>query len=637
MQANLDPASLTTAVVGLVALKSDAPAPEQTSPRYTPCINCMSSTGASGAPQLSPQKLQWKLDAPLDEKTTYVAYVTTGAKDDHGISVVPNPVFALLRSQAPLVENGKAAVSSLTDAQAAQLEPIRVGLKPMFDALASAGIARTRLALAFTFTTQSEATVLDQLHALPALSGITDQPSFVADATDAYAAAATAGGIAIDGIDKFYVGAFLTPVAVTGPGGTLNPTQPVPLRVDFTLVVPKAMAPLTGYPVAIFGHDFTRSRNDGLAIANSLAKAGLATISSDVLFHGERTSCTGSKAVTGQLTDDAACADPATQACNEDALAGLCVAKDGTTRSACIPGPAGDAACTLAGQGRCVPDAATPLVGKCQNADFKRAGAGAPPLISGWNIFNLTNFFATRDNLRQQVIDLAQLVRVLKGQKGAFGGVGPTLDTTKLGYVGQSLGGITGTLFNAVSPDTTHVVLNASGGALSQLFLLAPSFAAQKQILLDTLSAQGIQIGTPAFDQFMATIQWILDPADPANLGFRLTHPIEIAPGVQAPNPKRRAFIQFIEGDQTVPNLTSFALLGGANRSFVALAPSFGCAAPLFCYELTQAGDGFDEVSAPAVSRHGFLLQPPSGTMGTALTMKAQMQAAAFLASGALP
>jgi hypothetical protein len=85
MQANLDPASLSTAVVGLIALKSDAPRPEQTRPRYTPCINCLSSADASGTAQVSPQQLQWKLDVPLDEKTTYVAYVTTDAKDDQGI------------------------------------------------------------------------------------------------------------------------------------------------------------------------------------------------------------------------------------------------------------------------------------------------------------------------------------------------------------------------------------------------------------------------------------------------------------------------------------------------------------------------------------------------------------------------
>jgi hypothetical protein len=284
-----------------------------------------------------------------------------------------------------------------------------------------------------------------------------------------------------------------------------------------------------------------------------------------------------------------------------------------------------------------VPDVTNPLTGKCQNADFKRAASGAPPLISGWNIFSLTNFFATRDNMRQQVIDLAQLVRVLKGQTGAFGGVGPKLDTSKLGYVGQSLGGIEGTLFNAVSPDTTNVVLNVPGGALSQLVLVAPSFAAQKQVMLDTLTAQGTSIGTPAFDQFIAITQWILDPADPANMGQRLTHPVEVTPGVKAPNANRKAFIQFIEGDQTVPNLTNFALVTAANRSFVPTPPDFGCVAPLLCYEFTQVGDGFDELTAPSASRHGFLLQPPAGTMGPALTAKAQTQVATFLATGALP
>jgi len=228
-------------------------------------------------------------------------------------------------------------------------------------------------------------------------------------------------------------------------------------------------------------------------------------------------------------------------------------------------------------------------------------------------------------------------VRVLKGQTGPFGGVGPVLDTTKLGFVGMSLGGIAGELFNAVSPDTTNVVFNDAGGALSQLLWLAPSFAAQKQALVDTLAAQGIVTGTPAFDQFIALTQWILDPADPANMGHRLTHPIDIAPGVKAPNVNRRVFLQFIEGDQTVPNLTSLALVTGANRSFVPLAPTFGCAPPLACYEFTQAGDGFDEVTAPLIGRHGFLLQPPGGDMGVALTMKAQMQAAAFLATGGLP
>lgn len=633
-QASIDPKTLDTKSVGLVPAKSEAPMAEQTAPKFTPCLNCLSSKDEGGAPQTTPQQLQWRLSAPLDERTTYLAYVTNAVKDDKGKPVVANPVFALVRSSAPLVVDGKSAVNIISDDQAKQLEPLRAALAPALDALAVVGVQRSSLALAFPFTTQSEASILDQLHALPAkIPGLPAGPTFVVDATAQLTAAAGAAGIPIDGIAKLYVGAFLTPVAVTGPSGTLDPMNPQIRRVDFSMAIPKAPAGAGGYPTTIFGHGFTRSRSDFLAIANSLAKAGQVTIASDVLFHGERTSCTGSKVATKQSSDDAACKDPTTQMCNGDPIVGLCVARDTATRNACAPGPGGDTFCASVGQGRCALDL------KCQAGDLARDATGKP-VISGWNIFSLTNFFATRDNLRQQVIDLAQLVRVIKspgatGLGGQAGGI--VLDGAKLGYVGQSLGGILGTLFNSVSPDTNNVVLNVPGGALPQIILTAPSFTEQRAALFGALAQQGIKAGTPAFDQFVGIIQWILDPADPANMGYRLTHPVDVAGGAKAPNASRKAFIQFIEGDETVPNVSNLALVVGANRTFSPTPPSFGCVAPLFCYEFTEMGDGFDGTTAPTSSRHGFLLSPPAGTGGLALTVKAQTQAAMFLATGALP
>ncbi|MBC7051932.1 hypothetical protein G6O46_23250, partial [Salmonella enterica subsp. enterica serovar Enteritidis] len=123
-----------------------------------------------------------------------------------------------------------------------------------------------------------------------------------------------------------------------------------------------------------------------------------------------------------------------------------------------------------------------------------------------------TNPFATRDNFRQQVIDLAQLVRVLKstdakklGNQVALvnGGTPLALDGTKINYVGQSLGGILGTLFNSTSPDTTNVALNVPGGVLTSIILNAPSFAATKAAFIATLAKNGLKPGTPAFDQFI--------------------------------------------------------------------------------------------------------------------------------------
>lgn len=656
-QAQIDPKSLDQKSVGLVKLASTAPMAIQTTPKWTPCLNCASSAKADGTPQTSPQQLQWKLDVPLDEKTTYFGYVSNGVKDTAGKAVVANPVFALVRSSASLVDaNGKTQVNLITDDQAKQLEPVRAAFKAAFDGLEKAGIHRTDLALAFPFTTQSESTILDTLYAAPpqlkALN-LKDFPQAVLKATAQIVPVLDAGGIPHGNILDFYAGQWLTPVGVTGPAGTLNPdpTKFKFLPVQFTMSVPDPAKvpggmPAGGWPVTIFGHGFTRSRNDFLAFANSAAAAGQVVIATDVLFHGERSSCTGSKVAIPMATDDsAACANPATMKCDEG-FVGLCVLSDpAATRNTCagtLQDPLGDGACQLAGQGRCAAD------GKCQGAgaDFSRDASGKVN-ISGWNIFSLTNFFATRDNFRQQVLDLSQLVQVLKSTDpknigaqitAANGGTAVPLDVTKLNYIGQSLGGILGTLFNAVSPDTNNVVLNVPGGALVSIILNAPSFAAQKAALISTLAASGLQPGTPGFDQFLGIAQWVLDEADPANMGYRLTHPTMAATGVTAPNANRKAFIQFIEGDETVPNVSNLALVVGANRDFVAMPPSYGCKAPLFCYEFTEAGGDINATSAPTNKRHGFLLSPPSATAeGLAITAKAQTQAAKFLATGTFP
>jgi hypothetical protein len=615
-QGSIDPASLDAKGIGLVVLKPGVPTQLQTVPRISPCVSCLSSKPESGPPT-APEQLQWRLDAPLDEKTTYLAYVTTDVKDTNGTPIVAPPAFAFLRSKAPLVEGGKSAVSSLSLEQAQQLEPLRAAMEPALDGLEAKGIPRSKLALAFVFTTQSEGSVLDQLAAAGAK--VPSTATFVLDRTGQI----PTGPAPVDAIGKWYVGAFLTPVLVTGPGGAFDPTRPSIQRVDFLMSVPASPAPPGGYPVTIFGHGFTRSRGDMIGIANALAQAGQITIATDVLFHGERTSCTGSGLSTGAANDDAICADSNTMRCDGAVPQGLCVLKNTDARAQCAPGPEGDGFCTQAGQGRCAPDL------RCQAADFKRA-ADQTPEKSGHNIFSLVNFFATRDNFRQQVIDLAQLVRAIKNPTLAARSV--PIDGNRIGYIGQSLGGILGTLFNAVSPDTTNVVLNVPGGALPQIILTAPSFKSARDSLLAVLATQGLKPGMAAFDQFVGVIQWILDPADPANLGYRLTHGIDVN-GALTPNANRKAFIQFIEGDLTVPNISNFALVrAAANRTFAPQAPpAFGCQAPLSCYGFFEQVDGFNTTTMPPESRHGFLLTR------TALTPKAQRQAATFLATGAVP
>jgi hypothetical protein len=607
-QANIDAASLDPATVGLVPAVSQIPENQRTAPSFAPCLNC-------AATATSPEELEWKLNAPLDEKTTYLAWVTGAVKDTAGKGVIANPIMAMVRLANPLFDGAHSTVNLLTDAQAGALEPLRAAMKPAFDGLEAAGIARSNIALAFAFTTQSEASVLDQLYVYPTTPPVSevvpDAPLYLVDATAQYTATANALGVPFGMIDKVYAGAFVTALAITGQGGTLDPANPQPSIVPFVLYLPKTPAPPSGYPVTIFDHGLTRSRNDSIAIANTIARTGHATIAMDLVFNGDRSSCTGSRAATGQATDDASCADPVNQQCNEDPLVGRCVARSSTTRAACT-GATGDLVCSAQGQGRCVQ--ADQL---CEGGDFLRDATGRPA-ISGWNLLDLTSFFATRDHFRQHTIDTSQLVRVIKGA-GLSALASSPLDATAISYVGQNFGAMLGTLANAASPDTGKLVMNAAGGGLVQILVESPSFATQRAALLAQLSSLGISAGTPAFDRFLRIAQWILDPADPSNVANRLTHPV-------SPNAARSTFVQIIQGDTVIPNDASIGFFGAASRT----------SAPLTLYAFTESGDAFDATSAVPATRAGFLLVPPAGSRGPAITQKAQLQVATFLATGHL-
>jgi hypothetical protein len=619
-QADIDPASLNPLDVGLLPVATQLPASQQTAASFTPCLNC-------SATATTPQELEWKLNVPLDEKTTYFAFVTGGVKDTTGKPVIANPIFAMLRLTNPLFDGTHSTVTLLTDAQAAQLEPLRAALKPALDGLAQLNIPRSTVALAFGFTTQSEASILDQLYAYPTQpplsQSLPDSPTYLVDATAKYQAVATAGSIPFSAVGKVFIGSFLTPLAVTGPGGTLDVKNPQIEPVSFVVYLPATAAPSGGYPVTIFDHGLTRFRNDSIALANTMAQVGRATIAMDLVFNGDRSSCTGSMAATGQTTDDASCADPTTQKCNEDPLIGRCVARSNGTRAACT-GATGDLVCAAQNQGRCVQQDQL-----CEGGDFLRDTQGRP-VISGWDLLNLTSFFATRDNFRQHTIDTSQLVRVIKGA-GLATLAGTTFDATSIDDVGQNFGGMLGALADAASPDTDRLVFNASGGGLVQILLESPAFATQRTALLAQLAQQGLTPQTPGFDQFLRITQWILDPADPSNVAYRLTHPL-------AANPARAAFIQFIQGDPVIPNDATLGFIAAANRSgFTLTPPSFGCTSPLACYEFTEAGDSFDATTATPATRAGFLLVPPTGSRGLAITSKAQLQVATFLATGQLP
>ena len=254
--------------------------------------------------------------------------------------------------------------------------------------------------------------------------------------------------------------------------------------------------------------------------------------------------------------------------------------------------------------------------------------------VNGWNLVNLTNFFATRDNFRQQVVSHGQLARVIQntaaGNLGQQAG-GITLDGTKISYVGQSLGGVLGTLYSAVAPEVRNAALNIPGGDPVLILLTSPAFAPQKAAFQAALAAQGIPTNSPTYDTFLGIAKWIIDPADPVNAAPYLVR--NTRSNAQDPlangGSTRRGFIQWILDDLVIPNPSTVAtirsVLGDPNASGVLLTPTdTGGIANFWAHQFGSSG-------IPA-NNHGFLI----GSAGPGTAAAAQGEIAGFVA-GAPP
>lgn len=62
------------------------------------------------------------------------------------------------------------------------------------------------------------------------------------------------------------------------------------VRIPVTIILPRTAPPAGGYPVAIFSHGTPSNRQFVMTFANELARAGIATVAMDGLYHGVRIS-----------------------------------------------------------------------------------------------------------------------------------------------------------------------------------------------------------------------------------------------------------------------------------------------------------------------------------------------------------
>ena len=473
-------------------------------------------------------------DALLDQHTRYLLVVTTGVRDAGGDAIERAPWLRGLnfgQTKDPGEKRyRKLLLTALDDA--------------------SGSVNRDEVAIASVFTTQSATATLEQarkqikastparadfllgpagqrtVFPLTSITGITFRRQvatlpFFSDSTMATPALSVYPG----SIATVAFGSYLSPDYenasrfIPEAGTARAPAVQGSNRVYFNLFLPAGPVPAAGWPVAIFGHGFGDNKNSSpTVVASSLARRGVATIAINVVGHGG------------------------------GPLGSLIV----NTTSGPVTLPAG---------GR----------------EIDQDGNGQFNGTEGVNAAPPQTLIASRDGLRQTVIDLMQLVREIEVGMDVDGDGSADLDASRISYFGQSFGGIYGTKFLAVEPNVRTGVPNVAGGSIIEVARLGGfrplvylSLAARTPTLVnlpgpfafnESLPLRNLPPvvdtvpGASAIQTAIENTEWASQSGNPVAYAPHLRlDPLE---GV----PAKSVLLQFARGDQTVPNPTSTAII----------------------------------------------------------------------------
>jgi hypothetical protein len=332
-----------------------------------------------------------------------------------------------------------------------------------------------------------------------------------------------------NGIGKLAFGSFTSPnfmnsqdVIPVVPTGADVALPPATNQLYFHVYLPSSPEPATGYPVAIFGHGFGDSQWGGpSAVAPTLARAGIATIAINAVGHGF------GPLSTVVITD---------------------TSNNVTTLTA------GGRSIDLNGDGTIGPYEG------CLAMDPAQTGLSSC--------------------LRQTAIDLSQLVQVIESGLDLDGDGHPDLDANHIYYVGESLGSMYGTIFNALEPKVPIAVLNVGGGTVEDIVRwssayhgLAAGLLAQRVPSLlnegDTFNdnypfpyepvvVNNVPGAIPIQNAF-ELYEWYDSPGDPVYYAPHLVS--SSLPGVEA----KYILWQMARADQTMPNPATTRLITAAN------------------------------------------------------------------------
>jgi hypothetical protein len=546
-------------------------------------------------------------DALLAQHTPYALIVTQGIRDTTGQPVEASEAFIRFRHA---LHGGHS--------QDPALQVYRHALRRGLAAARGAGVHPADIVVASVFTTQSVTAVLEQIReqlttvtpapaefrlgpdgrrTVFALSQVRDllftaqtgtaptfTPASLAFALEALQAIPGAVGQLAFG--KYVSPDYETAAKIIPPVGTRTgvPTVQGQQEIYFNLILPAGTPPPQGWPVAIFGHGSTQSKQTQmLSIAAWLAAHGIATIGINAVGHGY--------------------------------------------------GPLGTVTVTL---------------GSGETVTFPAGGRGVDlngdGVIDANEGLNAAPPIANRDGLRQTAVDLMQLVRVIDIGMDVDGDTVPDLDASRISYVGSSLGGFYGMPFLAVEPAVHAGVLNGTGGSSIDQVRLSPVNrpnlgAALAAWVPSLINIGGLEFnenlplrdqppvindvpGAMAIQEVLDWLAWVRQTANPVAYGpYLRRQPLE---GV----PAKSVIVQFAKGDQTVPNPTETALVraGGLADRTTYYRHDLAFADP------ARNPTGVEVPKDP----HNFLYFSPSGSILPAvadIVIGTRQQIAVFLAS----
>jgi hypothetical protein len=462
-------------------------------------------------------------DQLLRQHTTYILVVTNGVRDASGSPIEAAPFRSdLQHNMSELVRGlpGKlrlhdVAVATVFTTQSVtpQLEQVRAQIKASTPAAADFLLGAGGVRTVFPLSSITSILFSRQTGTAPAFSVAPTGTPFLS------LYPGSVGSVAFGAFDS---PDYETPSKVIPATGTLtgSPVVQGTNRLYFNLFLPAGTAPADGWPVAIFGHGFGDNKNSSpFVVASSLARRGIATIAINVVGHGG------------------------------GALGTLIVNRT----------------------------AGTPVVLAAGGRGINQDGNTTIDSTEGVNAAAPQTLVASRDGLRQTVIDLMQLVREIEVGMDVDGNGTRDLDPARISYFGQSFGGIYGTKFLAVEPNVRLGVPNVPGGSIIEIARLSPAFRALVTLSLTSRTPPLTNLPGFAFNENMplrnlpplidtvpgaSAIQRQLEWSEWASQsGNPAAYAVHLRAQPLAGVPEKNVILQYARGDQTVPNPTTSAII----------------------------------------------------------------------------